>query len=297
MKDEKGAFQTVAIIAGGAQRYAGRKEFLFHGVKAPWLYSKENLEKFWREGRIYKTAGGLYRLKKYLHETEGSLVSDLWTDDEVAPLQGASDEYIGYPTQKPLALLERVIKASSREGDIVLDPFCGCGTALVAAQKLGRRWIGIDISPTACKLMKKRLQKECGISANLIRGEVDLTYVKKLQPFEFQNWVVADKFLGKVSEKKSGDFGVDGFTSQIHGGYPIQVKQSENVGRNIIDNFEIEYSTSLGLVEHSYQNAREYKRAPLANHRSVSGLSVLRDTAQHLCGVDDGREHFDKTVP
>lgn len=238
LKDEKGEFQTVAIIAGGAQRYKGRKEFEFKGVKAPWLYSKENLEEFDKKGLIYKTKGGLYRLKKYIHETEGVLISDIWIDDEVKPLQGVSNEYLGYPTQKPVALLERIIKASSNKGDIVLDPFCGCGTTLVASQKLERKWIGIDISPTACKVMAKRIRKLFSINAHVVRGEVDLSYIRKLPPFEFQNWVIVDKFLGNVSKTKSGDFGIDGLTSQIMGGYPIQVKQSEGIGRNVIDNFE-----------------------------------------------------------
>jgi tRNA G10 N-methylase Trm11 len=151
---------------------------------------------------------------------------------------GFEPSNLGYPTQKPVALLERIINASSNKGDIVLDPFCGCETTLVAAQKLGRRWIGIDISHTACKLMQKRLQKEFNITFPIIRGDVDMAYVKKLPHFEFQNWVIVDKFLGTVSPKKSGDFGIDGFTPQITGGYPIQVKQSEDIGRNVIDNFE-----------------------------------------------------------
>ena len=161
---------------------------------------------------------------------------DVWTD--IPPIQSQSKERMGYPTQKPVALLERIISISANKEDIVLDPFCGCGTTLVAAQKLKRKWIGIDISPTACKLMKKRIQKEFKINVQLIRGEVDLNYVKKLPPFEFQNWVVVDKFLGTVSRTKSGDFGVDGSTPQIMGGCPIQVKQSENIGRNVVDNFE-----------------------------------------------------------
>lgn len=187
--------------------------------------------------------GKLVRLKdkkgNYIEreaENKGVLMHDVWGDiNFIAP---TSKERLGYPTQKPLALLERIINASSNKGEIILDPFCGCGTAIVGAQKLGRKWIGIDVSPTACKLMAKRMQKECGIKANLIRGNVDINYVKKLEPFEFQNWVVINKFSGKVSDRKSGDMGIDGFTPQITGGFPIQVKQSENIGRNVVDNFK-----------------------------------------------------------
>ena len=123
-----------------------------------------------------------------------------------------------FPTQKPVTLLERIIKASSKENDIILDPFCGCGTTLIASQKLNRKWIGIDVSPTACKLMSKRMRNEFAIKPHLIKGTVDLRYVRNLSPFEFQNWVVVDKFFGKVSDKKSGDMGIDGWTPQILGG-------------------------------------------------------------------------------
>ena len=164
-----------------------------------------------------------------------SFIDDVWDISAVFTL---SKEHLGYPTQKPLKLLDRIITIFSKEGDIVLDPFCGCGTTLMSAQKLKRRWIGIDISPTACKLMAKRLKKEFSISPHLIRGVVDINYVKKLEPFEFQNWIVIDKFLGTISKTKSADMGLDGFTPFVTGGYPIQVKQSEGVGRNVIDNFE-----------------------------------------------------------
>src|SRR5690606_7878032 len=88
-------------------------------------------------------------------------IDSIWTD--ILPLNSQAKERLGYPTQKPLALLERIIKASSKPGDIVLDAFCGCGTALVAAQQLGRRWVGIDISPTSANVMGTRLEDVCGM--------------------------------------------------------------------------------------------------------------------------------------
>ena len=194
-----------------------------------------------KDGRQYrlvygtKNAEGKTKYYKYYLD-EGKIPEDYWTD--INSIQASDPERLGYPTQKPVALLERLIKVSSKEGDIVLDPFCGCGTTLAASQKLARRWIGIDISPTACKLMVKRLKTQFGVNPHLVKGNVDLKYVKKLPPFEFQNWVVVDKFLGNVSKTKSGDMGIDGLTPQITGGFPIQVKQSEDVGRNVIDNFE-----------------------------------------------------------
>lgn len=201
-----------------------------------WAYTKEKMGQLEKEGLlVYSKTGGV-NVKQYIDEKEGTLITDVWDDIEV--IHSQSKERLGYPTQKPIALLERIIKASSNKGDIVLDPFCGCGTTLVASQKLGRKWIGIDISPTACKLMAKRIRQLFSISIHVIRGDVDLNYIKKLPPFEFQNWVVVDKFLGSVSRTKSGDFGIDGMTPQITGGFPIQVKQSTDIGRNVIDNFE-----------------------------------------------------------
>ena len=150
-KDGKGPYQTVALIAGGSQRSSQRKSFDFKGIKEQWLYSLEKLENFWNEGKIFKTPSG-YRLKVYLDESEGALVSDMWFDNEVAPIQKAE-----YPTQKPDALLERIIKASSNKGEIIADFFCGSGTTLVVAEKLGRKWIGADIGRFSIHTTRKRM--------------------------------------------------------------------------------------------------------------------------------------------
>ena len=112
------------------------------------------------QGLIHYSSTGLASQKRYLDEMQGIPVDTIW--DDVRPIQAQSKERVGYPTQKPLALLERIIKASSNEGDVVLDPFCGCATACVAADKLGRRWIGIDISPKAVELVNMRLQEAMG---------------------------------------------------------------------------------------------------------------------------------------
>jgi DNA modification methylase len=221
-----------------AAKPGGDVEYEWKGKYPPkgryWAYSKENMKKFEKEGKIYYSKNGIPYLKNYMDEMKGVPIQDLWID--INPVSG-SKEYLGYPTQKPVALLMRIISASSNEGDIILDPFCGCGTTLAAAYKLKRKWIGIDVSPTACKLMAKRLKMQFGASVHLIKGTVDLKYVRNLQPFDFQNWVVVDKFLGNVSKTKSGDMGIDGLTPQVMGGYPIQVKQSDGIGRNVIDNF------------------------------------------------------------
>ena len=133
------------------------------GPNRGWGYRREQLEEWWAEGRIHTKRDGTPRmdgLKRYLDETQGKALQNVWTD--IPRIGNTSSERIGYPTQKPLALLERIIKASSNEGDVVLDPFCGCATACVAAHNLERRWIGIDISPKAVELVNIRLQQSMG---------------------------------------------------------------------------------------------------------------------------------------
>ena len=115
------------------------------------------MKKLDSEGRIY-TDSKVPRLKRFLDEMPGQAVADT----DVPPVNSQAKERVGYPTQKPLALLERIIKASSNEGDVVLDPFCGCATACVAADGLSRKWVGIDISPKAVELVNMRLQQAMG---------------------------------------------------------------------------------------------------------------------------------------
>lgn len=171
-------------------------------------------------------------------KSPGVAMCDYWNIPMIA---GQAKERLGYPTQKPEALLERIIKASSNKDDVVLDAFCGCGTSLAVAQRLGRRWIGIDISPTAIKTVEKRLGQ--------LKAVRDVDYVvlgmpktikelKRLKPFEFQNWVI-NEMRARHSRKKVGDMGVDGYIprSLYHTEAGIQVKQSEDIGRNVVDNF------------------------------------------------------------
>ncbi len=225
-----------------------------------WAYSKTNMEKFDSEGRLYYTSSGLPRLKQYLDDMPGVALQNMWID--IPPIASQSAERLGYPTQKPLALLDRIIKASSNPNDIVLDAFCGCGTALVAAENLGRQWIGIDVSPTACRVMAKRLRDICHLKEDeklwqIGRGFVvrDLPWtIEKLRampPFEFENWAVI-ALGGRPNVAKVGDMGIDGRIYPVSAipkkdkgelgfmdvWYPIQVKQQDKVGRPEIDKFE-----------------------------------------------------------
>jgi hypothetical protein len=161
----------------------------------------------------------------------GKLPDDVWV---MQPIMPSSKERLGYPTQKPERLLERVLLAGANKGDTVLDPFCGCGTTIVVAERLGMNWIGVDISPTAIRVMKDRLARLSVRDVELIGLPTTVSELRELRPVEFQNWVVRERFNGAVGPK-GGDKGIDGYSFMLH--EPIQVKQSEAVGRNVVDNF------------------------------------------------------------
>ena len=144
---------------GGAAK--GNPEYEVMGVTRFWAFSKERMQEMIDAGRVVQTRpGSVPRQKRYLDEMPGVPLQDSWTD--IGPIGSQAKERLGYPTQKPLALLERIIKASSNEGDMVLDPFCGCATACVAAENLGRKWVGIDLSPKAIELVNVRLKSAMG---------------------------------------------------------------------------------------------------------------------------------------
>ena len=144
-------------------------------------------------------------------------------------------ERIGYPTQKPEALLERIIQMASNEDDVILDPFMGGGTTMAVAERLKRQWIGVDQSVTAVKVTEMRLDKQRGFFSapfSVQLQKYDYNKLRHEEPFEFESWIV-EQFGGEPNIKKRGDFGLDG----RKGGIPIQVKRSDGIGRNIIDNF------------------------------------------------------------
>ncbi len=185
-------------------------------------------------GRYYRDdvnkTGGDFR-KIYLDDLKGEIVDAVWTD--IPSVNPMAKERQGYPTQKPEALLQRIIEASSNKGDLVLDPFCGCGTTLAAAKKLGRRFIGIDISRVACDVMKKRL----GEGVKVIGGE-NPEELAKMNPHEFARLIIVEKLGGIVNPRKSGDMGIDGWVEFKT--VPVQVKRWEHkVGRREIENFKV----------------------------------------------------------
>ena len=162
---------------------------------------------------------------------EGKHPDDVWLIQPVAP---SAKERRGYPTQKPEKLLDRIVRSSSKEGDLVLDCFCGCGTTLAVAHKLNRRWIGVDISYSAIELVKERLA-ELGVEKpNEIGMPTTVSDALRLKPFDFQAWILK-RLNAYPSPRKTGDLGIDGFTyfKQL----PIQIKKSKSIGREVVDKF------------------------------------------------------------
>ncbi len=182
-------------------------------------YGEEMIRKFETEGKIYRTANGKKQLIRYLDEVQGIAIGNLWED--INSLNQVAKERLGYPTQKPLALLERIIEASSKPGDLILDPFCGCGTAIAAAQKLKRKWIGIDITHLAIALQKYRLKNMFpSIKFDVIGEPKDPGAAKQLandDKYQFQWWALSlihAKPIGSQdggrTGKKGSDRGIDG---------------------------------------------------------------------------------------
>lgn len=158
--DENGRRYRIDNLANPADR--PNLKYSYKGYPPPtkgWAVSLQRMEQMDREGRLWFPSNpqGRIQRKRFLDEVAGQPVESLW--DDIAPIHAHAAERLGYPTQKPLVLLERIIAASSNPGDLVLDPFCGCGTAVAAAQKLGRRWIGIDITHLSIALQKYRLEQ------------------------------------------------------------------------------------------------------------------------------------------
>lgn len=162
VEDSTGRRFALDNITGPGGSAKGNPQYEVFGVTRHWRYSRDRMQQLIDEGRIVQPGpGAVPRYKRYLDEMSGVPIQDIWTD--IPPINSQAKERTGYPTQKPLALLERIIKASSDPGDTVLDPFCGCATALVAADRLQREWAGVDLSPLAVKLVDERIVGDRGL--------------------------------------------------------------------------------------------------------------------------------------
>jgi len=190
----------------------------YKGYKPPpggWMISKEKMEQWDKEDRLYfpENKEARIRRKSYADELKGMPIQNLWID--IPEINSRAAERLGYPTQKPEVLLERIVKSSSNEGDIVLDPFCGCGTAIAVAERLKRRWIGIDITHLAITLIKHRLQDAFGKGATYtVIGEPvslpDAEALAESDPYQFQWWALGLVGARPVEGKKGADKGIDG---------------------------------------------------------------------------------------
>jgi adenine specific DNA methylase Mod len=248
---------------GGAAK--GNPFYEVLGVPGYWRYSKERMAKLIDEGMVaIPPSGKKPSLKRYLDEQHGTPISDFW--DDISPINSQAQERLGYPTQKPLPLLDRIIQASSAAGDTVLDPFCGCGTTIHAAQKLGRHWLGIDITHLAISLIEKRLRDAFpGITFDVHGTPKDLGGARALaaqDKYQFQWWAVslvnAVPYGGK---KKGADSGIDGHiyfkpdgrTTEkaivsVKGGDNVSVPMVRDLG-HVIDREKAKIGVFISLAE------------------------------------------------
>jgi len=245
--DEKGRYRLLPLLNPNDDRPNLTYEFL--GVTRVWRWTKERMQKAYEDGIVVQLKpGAVPQYKKYLHESKGRTVTNLW--DDIG--QAAGNEALGYPTQKPLALLERIIEASSNPGNIVLDPFCGCGTTVAAAEKLGRQWIGIDITHLSIALQRYRLNEMFPEVAFEVIGEPQSAnaarYLAEQDRFQFEWWALSlvqarpgKATAGSKKGKKGADKGIDGVITFIDGpkGKPmralVQVKSGHVSSRDIRD--------------------------------------------------------------
>lgn len=222
---------------GGAAK--GNPQYEVMGVTRYWRYSRDRMERLIADGRVIQPRpGAVPREKRYLDQSSGVAIGDVWPD--IPPINSQARERLGYPTQKPLPLLERLIAASSKPGSTILDPFCGCGTSVEAAEKLGRHWIGIDVTHYAITLIERRLQHSYPAADYEVKGRpTDLAGARDLfrrDPHQFQWWAAWRLGAHTYREAKRGaDRGIDGNIFFSNGPFGtgriiISVKGGEHVG-------------------------------------------------------------------
>ena len=261
-KDDIGYYQLVPLLVSGKRE--GETGQTWRGIDPNargrngmhWVTVPSNLDRYDAEGRVYwpQKANGTPRLKYYLSESPCVPVDDFWHD--IKPPQSA--EAVGYPTQKPIALLERIVKASSNPGDVVLDPFCGCGTAIHAAQNLNRRWIGIDICVNACKVIEGRIKGHFDSLwseiefVGLPKTRDDARFMASSDPFRFERWAASLVDGMEANKKQRGDGGIDGW-----GRIPIKKGQFVDMVSQVKGG-----STNPGHVQ-AFNGARQQVNADL----------------------------------
>jgi hypothetical protein len=253
------------------------------------------MRQFAAEGRLRHTFDGMPEYKRYLDEMPGVSLQDIWID--LNPIVAGTAERLGYPTQKPEALLERIINSSSNEGEVLLDPFCGCGTAISVAQRLKRQWIGIDITHLAITLIKHRLENAYqGAAKYKVIGEPvsrsDAEVLAATDPYQFQLWALGLVGARPSELKKGADKGIDGrlfFHDDPNGDTKqivISVKAGEHIGsafvRDLVGTITREKS-EIGILISMAEPTRDMRKeaasagfykSPWGTHPRIQLLTV-----------------------
>ena len=263
--DEQGRRYGLWDMTGPGGAAKGNPFYEVMGVGRHWRYSQARMERMIAEGLVVQTKpGGVPREKRLLGDSFGVAVGDVWTD--IPPVNSQARERLGYPTQKPIALLKRLIAATSNDGDLILDPFCGCGTTIDAAEELGRQWVGIDVTHYAITLIERRIQSKYPQAAYAVLGRpTDLAGARDLarrDKHQFQWWAAWRLGAQRYREEKKGaDRGVDGRAHFKNGPYGdglviISVKGGDNLSvamvrdlRGVIEREEAEMGVLVTLAE------------------------------------------------
>ena len=312
VEEGSGRRYTLGDLTGPGGAAKGNPSYEILGVTRFWRFSQQKVLRMLEEGRIVQSAPGkVPRYKRYLDEMSGVALQDVWND--ISPIGAQAQERLGYPTQKPETLLERILRTSSNEGDLVLDPFCGCGTTVQVAQKLHRRWIGIDITHLATGLIKYRLDDAFGPdirrSYEVIGEPTDFAGAQELaaeNKTQFQNWALGlcgGRTAGEV--KKGADRGIDGriYFHEAHSSESKQiifsVKGGQNIGvsevrdlRGVIERERAEIGVYISFAEPTRPMHKEAAEAGF--YTSVDGSRYPRIQLLTIEGLMDGTQRLQR---
>ncbi len=305
---------TLGDLSGPGGAAKGNPSFEILGVTRHWRFSEHKVEKMLEDGRIVQSAPGkVPRYKRYLDEMSGVSLQSVWTD--IPPIGAQAQERLGYPTQKPEALLDRIIRTSSNEGDVVLDPFCGCGTTVQVAQLLNRRWIGIDITHLAIGLIKTRLDDAYGPDiSNTYRvlGEpIDMAGAQHLaleNKFQFQAWALGLVYARVAdSNRKGADRGIDGrklffddnsgtakqIIFSVKGGQNISVSEVRDL-IGVLQREKAEMGAYISFAEPTGPMKREAAEAGF--YTSSDGSKYPRVQLLTIKGLMDKTQHLQRPL-
>ncbi|GAB4380718.1 MAG: site-specific DNA-methyltransferase [Elainellaceae cyanobacterium] len=299
---------TAKGLAGGGYEYE------YKGAKSLWRVPLETMQKLDAENKLHFTSKGGIRLKRYLDEMKGIALQCLWED--ISPINSQAKERLGYPTQKPEALLERIIQASSNEGDVVLDAYCGCGTTVSVSQKLNRNWIGIDITYQSISLILRRLEDAfgsqvleqiqiSGIPKDIKSAEALANKKDDRTRKEFEKWAVLTYSNNRaiINQKKGADQGIDGTAFFLkseggHGRIIFQVKSGKVQSGDILHLFgamnreKAELGIFITLKEPTSAMVREAKQCGLYRHE-VMGRDYPRIQIITVKEIIEGKKRLD----